>query len=81
MSEPLKEGEIMHNEVSQYPSDKEHLKILLRQFADVLIQIRKDTNRNGEQGLKAIDWMQNQLHNQIENYLSAAILGIEGEQP
>lgn len=69
----------MDNEQPQYPLDKEHLRILLRQFADVLIQIRKDTNRNGEQGLKAIDWTQNQLHNQIENYLSAAILGIEGD--
>lgn len=45
---------------------EEHLRVLLRQFADVLIQIRKDTNGNGQVGLDAIDWTQKQLHAQIE---------------
>jgi len=46
---------------------EEQLRVLLRQFADVLIQIRKDTNANGQTGLNAIDWTQKQLHAQIES--------------
>ena len=38
----------MNEEISEIPNDKEHLRILFRQFGEILIQIRKDTNHNGE---------------------------------
>lgn len=63
----------MNEEMSDMPNDKEHLRILLRLFASVLIQIRKDTNQNGETGLNAIAFTETNLYRQIENYIESSV--------
>ncbi len=63
----------MNEEISEIPNDKEHLRILFRQFGEILIQIRKDTNHNGESGLKAIAFTETALNRQIENYIKSAV--------
>lgn len=63
----------MNEEMSDIPNDKEHLRILLRLFASVLIQIRKDTNQNGKTGLNAIAFTETNLYRQIENYIESSV--------
>ena len=63
----------MNEEMSDMPNDKEHLRILLRLFASVLIQIRKDTNQNGKTGLNDIAFTETNLYRQIENYIESSV--------
>lgn len=61
-------------EISQYSEHQEYLRMMLRKFGAILIQIRKDTDQNGEVGRSAISWAEKDLFDCIEKFISSGVV-------